>query len=83
MTELVTKLDLETALDRLALRLTVRLGIMLLASSAMFLGILRLTYDAYFLASRRVLAENPRKSRRIRRWKSSLWVRVSPPNCAA
>jgi hypothetical protein len=43
MTELVTKLDLETALDRLALRLTVRLGIMLLASSAMFLGILRLT----------------------------------------
>jgi hypothetical protein len=43
MTELVTKLDLETALDRLALRLTVRFGVMLFASLAMFLGIVRLT----------------------------------------
>jgi hypothetical protein len=43
MTELVTKFYLEAGLDRMALRLTMRLGIMLVASLAMFLVILRFT----------------------------------------
>jgi hypothetical protein len=43
MTELVTVLELESALDRMALRPTMRLGIMLVASLGMFLVILRVT----------------------------------------
>jgi hypothetical protein len=42
MTELVTKLDLETALDRLTLRMTVRFGVMLAAGLSVFAAVLKL-----------------------------------------
>jgi hypothetical protein len=42
MTELVTKLDLEAALDRVALRMTVRFGIMLVAGLGALGALLKL-----------------------------------------
>ena len=43
MGELVTKTDLETALDRLALRISVRMGVMLAAAVAALAALVRLT----------------------------------------
>ena len=43
MTELVTKTDLVLALDTLALRLTVRLGVMLVAGIGALAAIIKLT----------------------------------------
>jgi hypothetical protein len=43
MVELVTKLDLATALDNLALRLTVRLGVMLFVAVGALATLLKLT----------------------------------------
>ncbi len=40
--ELVTKADLESAMDRLTLRLTLRVGSLLLAAAALFGAITRL-----------------------------------------
>jgi hypothetical protein len=42
MTELVTKLDLEAALDRVTLRMTVRFGIMLVAGLGALAALLKL-----------------------------------------
>jgi hypothetical protein len=42
MTELVTKLDLEAALDRVTLRMTVRFGVMLVAGLGALAAILKL-----------------------------------------
>jgi len=42
MTELVTKLDLEAALDRLTLRMTGRFGVMLVAGLSALATILKL-----------------------------------------
>lgn len=42
MAELVTKMDLEAALDRLMLRMTVRLGVMLAAGLSMLAAVLLL-----------------------------------------
>jgi len=42
MTELVTKLDLEAALDRATLRMTVRFGIMLVAGLGALAALLKL-----------------------------------------
>jgi hypothetical protein len=42
MAELVTKLDLEAALDRLTLRMTVRFGVMLVAGLGALAAILKL-----------------------------------------
>jgi hypothetical protein len=42
MTELVTKLDLEAALDRLTLRMTVRFGVMLVAGLGALAALLKL-----------------------------------------
>ena len=42
MAELVTKIDLEAALDRLTLRMTVRLGVMLVAGLGALAAVLRL-----------------------------------------
>lgn len=42
MTELVTKLDLEAALDRVTLRMTVRFGVMLVAGLTVLAAILKL-----------------------------------------
>jgi hypothetical protein len=43
MTELVTKIDLEAALDRLTLRITVRFGVMLAAGIGALAFVLKLT----------------------------------------
>jgi hypothetical protein len=43
MAELVTKLDLEAALDRLTLRMTVRFGVMLVTGLGAFAALLKLT----------------------------------------
>jgi hypothetical protein len=43
MTELVTKLDLEEALDRISMRMTLRLGVMLVAGLSVVFVILKLT----------------------------------------
>ena len=40
MAELVTKIDLEAALDRLTLRMTVRFGVMLAASLTVLAAVL-------------------------------------------
>jgi hypothetical protein len=42
MAELVTKLDLEAALDRVTLRMTVRFGVMLVAGLSALAAILKL-----------------------------------------
>jgi hypothetical protein len=42
MTELVTKFDLEAALDRVTLRMTVRFGIMLVAGLGALAALLKL-----------------------------------------
>jgi hypothetical protein len=42
MTELVTKLDLEAALDRLTLHMTVRFGVMLAAGLSALAAVLKL-----------------------------------------
>jgi len=42
MTELVTKIDLEAALNRLTLRMTVRFGVMLVAGLGAFAAVLKL-----------------------------------------
>jgi hypothetical protein len=42
MPELVTKLDLEAALDRITLRMTVRVGVMLVAGLGALAAILKL-----------------------------------------
>ena len=42
MTELVTKADLEAALDRVTLRMTVRFGVMLVASLGALAAVLKL-----------------------------------------
>ena len=42
MTELVTKIDLEAALDRLTLRMTVRFGVMMAAGLGVLAAILKL-----------------------------------------
>jgi hypothetical protein len=42
LTELVTKLDLEAALDRVTLRMTVRFGVMLVAGLCALVAILKL-----------------------------------------
>jgi hypothetical protein len=43
MTELVTKLDLEGALDRVTLRMTVRFGVMLAAGLGVIAALVKLT----------------------------------------
>ena len=43
MAELVTKHDLEGAMDRLSLRITVRMGVMLAAAIAVLATVIRLT----------------------------------------
>jgi hypothetical protein len=43
MTELVTKIDLEAALDRITLRMTVRFGVMLVTSLGVLAALLKLT----------------------------------------
>jgi len=42
MTQLLTKYDLEAALDRLTLRMTVRFGVMLVAGLGVLAAILKL-----------------------------------------
>ena len=42
MAELVTKIDLEAALDRLALRMTVRFGVMMVAGLGALAALLKL-----------------------------------------
>ena len=42
MTDLVTKADLEAALDRVTLRMTVRFGVMLVASLGALAAVLKL-----------------------------------------
>jgi hypothetical protein len=42
MTELVTKLDLEAALDRVTLRMTLRFGVMLVAGLSALIAVLKL-----------------------------------------
>jgi hypothetical protein len=43
MAELVTKLDLEAAIDRLTLRMTVRFGVLLAAGLSALVTVLKLT----------------------------------------
>lgn len=43
MAELVTKLDLEAALDRVTLRMTMRFGVMLIAGLSALAALLKLT----------------------------------------
>src|ERR1700732_4297704 len=52
MTELVTKLDLEAALDRVTLRMTVRFGIMLVAGLGALAALLKLASRCYDSNSR-------------------------------
>ena len=43
MAELVTKIDLEAALDRVTLRMTIRFGVMLVAGIGALAALLKLT----------------------------------------
>lgn len=43
MAELVTKIDLEAAFDRIALRVTLRFGVMLIAGLSALAALLKLT----------------------------------------
>ena len=43
MTELVTKIDLEAALDRVTLRMTVRFGVMMVAGVGVLAALLKLS----------------------------------------
>ena len=43
MAELVTKIDLEAALDRVTLRMTVRFGVMLVASIGALAALMKLS----------------------------------------